>query len=128
MIDRRDELEALLKHERLEKVQDYTKRGRRFQLLPDTDLIDFWVLTMNHWADGSAEFTSQDMDDCESEMMLRRIDPPFDRVSKIWERVAQRAELHFSLIDSDPKARAATEALLEAQLEQFRRQTGRPKH
>ncbi|WP_315718666.1 MULTISPECIES: hypothetical protein [unclassified Bradyrhizobium] len=128
MTDRRDEIEALLKHERLEKVQGYTKRGRRFQLLPDAELVDFWVLAMNHWADGSNEFTSQDLDDCQSEMMLRRIEPPFDRVSEIWERVARRADIHFNLIDNDPKARAATEALLEEQLGQFRQQTRRPKH
>ena len=128
MTDRRDELEALLKHERLEKVQNYTTRGRRFQLLPDTDLVDYWVLTMNHWADGSSEFTSQDIDDCQSELMLRRIDPPFDRVTKIWERVAQRAELHLSLIDQDLAGRAAVEALLEHQLEQLRLQTERPTH
>ncbi|BAM86837.1 hypothetical protein S58_08260 [Bradyrhizobium oligotrophicum S58] len=128
MIDRRDELEALLKHERLQKVQNYTARGRRFQLLPDTDLVNFWVLTMNLWANGSGEFKSQDLDDCQSEMMLRRIDPPFDRVSHVWERVAQRAEFHLNLIDNDPKARAVAEALLEEQLKSLRQQVGRPKH
>jgi hypothetical protein len=126
--DRRDELEALLKHEQLERVQDYAKRGRRFQLLPDAELVNFWVLTMNHWADGSSEFTSQDIDDCQSEMILRRIDPPFDRVSRIWERVTRRAGLHFNLIDNDPKARAVVEALLEEQLERLRLQADRPKH
>ncbi len=29
-LDRKDEIEALLKHESLEKVLDYSARGRRF--------------------------------------------------------------------------------------------------
>ncbi len=40
---------------------------------------------VNQWADGSAEFSEQNFDDYESEMILRDIELPFDRVE---ERVA----------------------------------------
>ncbi|WP_316187810.1 MULTISPECIES: hypothetical protein [unclassified Bradyrhizobium] len=91
-------------------------------------MADLWVLMMNLWASGSHEFSSQDIDDCRSEMMLRRIDPPFDRVSQIWERIAQRTQNHVETIINDPEALAAAEAKLEKQLEQLRQQLEHPQH
>jgi hypothetical protein len=97
-----EEVKATLDNEvdeAMQRVQEYLRRGRRLQSLWNSDLTEAWVSMANQWADGSADFSEQDLDDYESEMILRDIELPFDRVE---ERVA------------------AAEAKFEANLQNFR--------
>src|SRR5690348_15409549 len=83
-----DEVKATLDdeaEEAVERLAEYLRRGRRLQPLWNADLTDGWISMANKWADGSADFSEQDLDDYESEMILRGIELPFDRVE---ERVA----------------------------------------
>jgi hypothetical protein len=83
-----EEVEATLENEAneaMERLEVYLRRGRRLQPLWNRDLTDAWVSMVNQCADGSADFSEQNLDDYESEMILRGIDRPFDRVE---ERVA----------------------------------------
>jgi hypothetical protein len=95
------EVEATLEDEdeALERLEEYLRRGRRLKPLWDADLIDAFVLIMNQWADGSSDFSEQNLDDYVSEMILRDIEPPLDRVE---ERLA------------------AAEAKFETNLQKFR--------
>jgi hypothetical protein len=98
----KEEVEAALENEAdeaVERLEEYLRRGRRFQPLWNADLIDAWVSIVNQWADGSIDFSDQNLDDCESEMILRGIEPPYDRV-----------EEHL----------AAIEAKFETELQKFR--------
>ena len=101
------EVEATLENEAVERLEEYLGRGRRLQPLWNVDLIDGWVSIMNHWADGSTDFSDQNLDDYESEMILRGIEPPFDRVE---ERLA------------------AAEAKFETNLQKFRDIAKQSKH
>ena len=85
------EVEATPEDEAMERLDEYLRRGRRLQPLWNADLIDAWVSTVNQWADGSSDFSEQYLGDCESEMILRGIEPPLDRVE---ERLAA-AEANF---------------------------------
>ena len=98
----KEEVEATLENEAVERLEEYVRRGRRLQPLWNVDLIDAWVSIVNQWADGSTDFSDQNLDDCESEMILRGIEPPFDRVE---ERLA---------------AAEAAEAKFETELQKFR--------
>jgi hypothetical protein len=83
-----EDVEATLENEAneaAERLDVYFRRGRRLRSLRDVDLTDGWVSMVNQWADGSADFSEQNLDDYESEMHLRGIDLPFDRIE---ERVA----------------------------------------
>jgi hypothetical protein len=100
-------LESELENEVVERLEEYLGRGRRLQPLWNVDLIDGWVSIMNHWADGSTDFSDQNLDDYESEMILRGIEPPFDRVE---ERLA------------------AAEAKFETNLQKFRDIAKQSKH
>ena len=79
--------------EAMERLDEYLRRGRRLQPLWNADLIDLWVSIANQWAAGSSDFSDQNLDDCESEMILRGIEPPLDRVE---ERLAA-AEANFEV-------------------------------
>jgi hypothetical protein len=96
--------------------------------LPAADLADLWVLMMDLWANGSTEFSLQDLNDCQSEMTLRRVDPPFNRVSHTWDRIAQLSKVQIDTVLADRKLREAAEAALEEQLEQMRRLIDRQQH
>ena len=79
------EVEATLENEledEAERLEKYLGRGRRLQSLWNVNLIDGWVSIVNQWADGSPDFSEQNLDDYESEMILRGIEPPFDRVEE----------------------------------------------
>jgi hypothetical protein len=95
------EVEATLEDddEAMERLEEYLRRGRRLQPLWNVDLIDGWVSIASQWIDGSTDFSDQNLDDYESEMILRDIEPPLDRVE---ERMA------------------AAEAKFEANLQNFR--------
>ena len=101
------EVEATLENDAVERLEEYLRRGRRLQPLWKVDLIDGWVSMVNQWADGSTDFSHQNLDDYESEMMLRGIEPPFDRVE---ERLA------------------AAEARFETNLQKFRDIAKQSKH
>lgn len=66
----------------MERLEEYLRRGRRLQPLWNADLIDEWVSVVNQCADGPTDFSEQDLDDYESEMILRDIEPPLDRVEE----------------------------------------------
>lgn len=107
----KEEVEATLENEfeneAAERLEEYLGRGRRLQRLWSVDLIDGWVSIVNQWADGSTDFSDQNLDDYESEMILRGIEPPFDRVE---ERLA------------------AAEAKFETNLQKFRDIAEQSKH
>jgi hypothetical protein len=98
-----EEVEAALEDEdadeAMERVEEYLRRGRRLQSLWNGALIDAWVSIVNQYADGSTDFSDQNLDDCLSEMIVRGIEPPLDRVE---ERLA------------------AAEATFETDLQKFR--------
>lgn len=87
------EVEATPEDQAMERLDEYLRRGRRLQPLWNADLIDAWVSIVNQWADGSSDFSEQNLGDCESEMILRGIEPPLDRVE---ERLAA-AEANFEV-------------------------------
>jgi len=94
-----EEVEATPEDEALERLEEYLRRGRRLRPLWNVDLTNGWVSIVNQWAEGSTDFSGQDLADYESEMLVRGIEPPFDRVE---ERLA------------------ADEAKFETNLEKFR--------
>ncbi len=104
-----EEVEATLEDEdeAVERLEEYLRRGRRLKPLWNVDLTDRWISVVNQWADGSTDFSGQDLGDCESEMLLRGIEPPLDRVEK---------------------RLAAAEAKFETSLEKFRDIAKQSKH
>jgi hypothetical protein len=114
------EVEAMLEHENVDCLQDYLRRGRSLQHLDGNAVADRWASLMHLWADGSSDFSHQARDDCQSEMIIRGIELPFERIAEAWERIRARSQTQTDALLKDPRRLAAKEAELEENLQAFR--------
>jgi hypothetical protein len=91
MSDEEEEIaRAFLGNEQLKKTEAYVKRGRRFEKIGTPELKERWIAAMKRWAEATSKRTLEDADerterdDIDAELLLRREEPPLDRVEKEW--------------------------------------------
>jgi len=67
-----------------------------------------------------SDFSRQDRDDCQSEMILRGLDLPFDRIEAAWERIKARSQAYTDALLKEPRRLVAKEMEIEEKLRAFR--------
>jgi hypothetical protein len=86
-----DNLEALIASQAMERLEIYLRNGRRLRDVPLDTLRTLWLQEMRAWEkawtdDHRTKFDHREHEDIESEMALRKIDPPFDEIKDQYAR------------------------------------------
>ncbi len=124
----RDEVELMLKHEQIERLRRYVMRGRELEHLSDADLVEAWLRQINDWADQSFDHHTQMLEDCVSEMTLRKIELPFERAEAAMAKLVQLSRRREAELLRNPERLAAIEAALQVKLDRLRSVYIKPKH
>ncbi len=88
----KEELFALFANSKMEATQSYLARGRLLNSESNEDLKVQWIAQLTAMADATSQFDRQLMDDLESELGLRGIEIPADKVPKVVDRLAARSK------------------------------------
>ncbi|SRR5258707_2525795 len=102
--------EAFLKNRALEKAQDYVTRGRCHAAVPTADLVDAWVVTFKVWvSDHQNPLLRGLFNDVEAELVLRGIEPPYDRAQDAADKLRAMARQLIGDLSSPDYARISKE-------------------
>lgn len=105
-----DVAEAFLKNRALEKAQDYAARGRCHAQVPTEELVDAWVVTFKVWvSDHQNPLLRGLFNDVEAELVLRGIEPPYDRAKEAAEKLRAMARQVIGDLSSPDYARISAE-------------------
>lgn len=69
---------SFLEHKTMNETADYLGRGRAHKDMPQDALTEAWVEAFNAFADDHSQ--GRAMDDYKAELILRGVEPPYDRV------------------------------------------------
>jgi hypothetical protein len=116
------EMLAYLESLRLEATAGYVRRGRLLAELDDEQLRGRWVRLFKLWiADqGSGPF-HQEREAIESELLLRGLVPPFERVPGELAVMREKWQAYTDVLLKDPERIEQMEQSLNARLDAFRR-------
>lgn len=98
---------AYLEDRRLNEAADYVRRGRANEKKSAEELEQEWLVGFRAWAESSARdrvYDRRSLDDLESEMYLRRLQPPFDLVKNEIEVLRVAQDRRFQWLAHDPEA------------------------
>jgi hypothetical protein len=101
---------AYLEDRRLNEAADYVRRGRANERKSVEELEHEWLAGFRAWAESSGRdkvFDRRSLDDVESEMYLRRVEPPFDLVKNEIETLRTAQDRRFQWLAHDPEALAS---------------------
>jgi hypothetical protein len=116
------EIVAYLQSQRLDETARYVRRGRLLVGLDDEELRRQWVLLFKQWiAEYGSDHDHQERDDIESELQLRGLVPPFDRVTDELAVMREKSKAYTDALLRDPERVEQLEQSLIARLEAFRR-------
>ena len=105
-----EQVDAFLQNDALEKAQAYARRGRRHAQLPTGELTDLWVVAFKVWAaDLHNPLLRAMVDDLESELALRGLTPPHDRVKDAADKLRAVARQLVDDLSPDDYARVAAD-------------------
>jgi hypothetical protein len=115
------EMMAYLDSLRLEATARYVRRGRLLAELGDEELRQRWVRLFKLWLADYPEHDHREREDVESELQLRGLLPPFDRVPDDLAVMCEKSGAHIDALLRDPDRAEHMEQRLNARLEAFRR-------
>jgi hypothetical protein len=116
------EMLAYLESLRLEATARYVRRGRLLAGLDDEELRRRWVRLFKLWiADYGSGHDHRERDDIESELQLRGLVPPYDRVPDELAVMREKWRAYRDELLKDPEQVKQMEQSLIARLEAFRR-------
>jgi hypothetical protein len=93
-----DILEALFENQRMERLQDYLKRGRKLADVPLEELRTRWMALIREEAASTGPFDPEEQD-IRSEMAARKVEPPFDLVRDALDTMKAKAK---AVLRQDP--------------------------
>ena len=117
-----EDLIAMLRVKEVDAAEAYVRRGRSHRGLTDAELAGAWMEAFRAYSDDPdpAQPFRAVMDDLESELNLRRIDPPFDSVRPELERLRAKAVRVLEQLKLDPERHAEFERDLQLDVTAFR--------
>lgn len=105
-----DQAEAFLQNDALEKAQAYARRGRRNERVAIDELCDLWVVAFKVWASDVGNPLLRSMvEDLESELVLRGVTPPHERVREAADKLRMLARQLLDDLSPDEYRRVATD-------------------
>jgi hypothetical protein len=115
---------AYLENVRLEATADYVRRGRQLSHVDVEELKQGWVAEFKRWVANLGSDNRVDprpREDIESELQLRKIEPPWDLVQDELERMREASSAHMARLAEDPKKLEQKERMISEDVEAFRR-------
>jgi hypothetical protein len=85
---------AFLASELMDETRDYLARGRRFETLSSDQLNDEWERAFRSWF--SRRDDPREMNDCDAELRLRNVEPPYERVER------ELKQMHKEIMNEEP--------------------------
>jgi hypothetical protein len=109
-----------LESSRLDRMAEYVQRGRKYAPLSDEDLIAKWLAGVKAMADAPEDPACYaEQNDTESELALRKLDPPHDLAQPDVDRYVETSEAAIRAIESDPERLAELRAGIVEDLRAF---------
>lgn len=87
----------------VERTEDYLRRGRRFEALPNDALAALWINGMRAWA-GTVHPRPTDLDDADAEFALRGMRPPYELAASELRTVIAAADAAFDALCDEQRA------------------------
>ncbi|BCH10294.1 hypothetical protein MesoLj131c_45520 [Mesorhizobium sp. 131-3-5] len=97
-------------------VTAYLRGGRKHQILPDAALEDLFITTFKGWVAAVTAGTSNDhtaLDEIGAEFQLRKIEPPYDKVSDEMATLTAKTKEVFERLTSDERDRIGSDIIGE---------------
>jgi hypothetical protein len=82
-------IKAMFANTKMEARQSYLTRGRPLQFLDSEKLRADWLLQMDAWANERPGFGRQSMNDIESELEFRNLEPPYEQAAEAVKKLVQ---------------------------------------
>jgi len=115
-----DIVEAWAENERMERLQDYLKRGRKLAGVPLEELRTRWMALIREWAENTSSFDHNEEQDIRSEMAARKVEPPFDLVRDALNAIKAKAKEHWAeVLQHNPFRALQFELDLRQSIERF---------
>jgi hypothetical protein len=113
-----------------DRVADYAARGRKHRGLTDEALASKWVSAFRHMAEDVRDYDRRAVEeDFTSELLLRKIEPPYDLVSEEFERfIAETDRAIKELKIEDPLRFEEIGEEIDRELESFKSTRDRTKN
>jgi hypothetical protein len=112
-----DIVDAYLANQQLEQLQDYLHRGRTLSEKSVEILNERWLELTSDWArDFGSKTDHREREDIQSELQLRKLEPPFDQAAEIIEEIRRKSREHDR---SDPERLARVEKSLNEAIANF---------
>jgi hypothetical protein len=115
---------AYLENIRLQATADYVRRGRQLVDADTEELKQGWISEFRRWVGslGTGDKIDQrPREDIESELQLRKTEPPFDLVQDELEKMQKASTAHTDQLLRDPLKLAQKEREVSEEIEAFRR-------
>jgi len=115
-----DIVEAWAENERMERLQDYLKRGRKLADVPLEELRTRWMALVREEAENTDSFDHSEEQDIRSEMAARKVEPPFDLVRDALDTLKAKAKERWAdVLQHDPSKALQFELELRRKLARF---------
>jgi hypothetical protein len=114
-----DIVEAWAENERMERLQDYLKRGRKLADVPLEELRTRWMALIREEAENTDAFDHGEEQDIRSEMAVRKVEPPFDLVRDALDAMKAKAKERWAKVQHDPSRALQFELELRRKLARF---------
>jgi hypothetical protein len=114
-----DIVEAWAENERMERLQDYLKRGRKLADAPLEELRTRWMALIREEAENTDAFDHGEEQDIRSEMAVRKVEPPFDLVRDALDAMKAKAKERWAKVQHDPSRALQFELELRRKLARF---------
>lgn len=128
MVDPTDVILSWIGDKRLQDVEDYVRRGRLLSGVPTEELMSRWVSLFKYWAFQPALVEpSHEYTDTESELQIRKIEPPFEQVEAEFKMIQDKTRIAYEAARKDPdRMKQGSEAALD-DLTEFLERSARTK-
>jgi len=84
-----DEVMAFIEHALMEETRSYVERGRTLRDFGSEEVLDLWVAYVERWFHHRSDSNLREMDDAASELRLRELPIPEDRLGPVLEQLRE---------------------------------------
>jgi len=98
-----DEVMAFIEHMQMEETRSYVERGRTLTDFGNEEVLDIWVAFIERWFRDRSDSNLREMDDADSELRLRGLPRPEDRLGPLLEQLREESMRDQRLFDEETR-------------------------